>query len=117
MIEPGTSCGSLFLRPVPYKSDSGKFSEKQLQRLDQPFKGMEHLSGWAGHGPKTVGAVCDPAVFAGVVELPPGVLGPRDGVVLVDLVEPGCEPISWPGELYRQETFKDAAPWLVIRIF
>ncbi len=100
-----------------HKSEGRKFSEKQLQRLDQPFNGTEHLSGWGGHGPKTVGAVCDPAVFAGVVELPPGVLGPRDGDVLVDLVEPGCEPISWPGELYRQETFKDAVPWLVFRIF
>jgi hypothetical protein len=100
-----------------HKSEGRKFIEKQLQRLDQPFKGTEHLSGWGGHGPKTVGAVFDPAVFAGVVELPPGVLGPRDSDVVVDLVEPGCEPISWPGELYRQEIFKDAVPWLVIRIF
>jgi hypothetical protein len=100
-----------------HKSGSHKFGEKQLQRLDQPFKGTEHLAAWGGHGPKTVGAECDSAAFAGVVELPPGVLGPSDGDVLVDLVEPDCEPISWPGELYLQKTFKDSEPWIVIRIF
>jgi hypothetical protein len=100
-----------------HKSDGRTYGEKQLQRLDQPFKGTEHLSGWGGHGPKTVGAVCDPNDFAGVIELPPGVLGPRDSDVVVDLVEPGFDPITWPGELVHQETFKDALPWLVIRVF
>jgi hypothetical protein len=52
-----------------------------------------------------------------VVQLLPGVLGPRDGDVLVDLVEPGCDPITWPGELAREEIFRDAEPWIVIRIF
>jgi hypothetical protein len=80
-------------------------------------KGTEHLGGFKGHGPKSVGAVCDPSVFTGVVELPPGLLGPRDGVVLVDLVEPGCDPITWSGDMIRQKTFDDAVPWLVIRIF
>lgn len=47
-----------------------------------------------GHGPKSVGAICDPTAFSGVVEVPPGVLGPHDGTVVVDLVEPGCEPLS-----------------------
>jgi hypothetical protein len=56
-------------------------------------------------------------VFSGVVELPPGILGPRDGDVVVDLIEPGCVPITWPGELVLEETFKDAEPWLVIRVF
>jgi hypothetical protein len=49
-----------------HKSDGRTFAKKGLQRLDQPFKGTEHLSGWGGHGPKTVGAVCDPGVFADV---------------------------------------------------
>jgi hypothetical protein len=87
-----------------------------LQRLDQPFKGTEHLSAWGGHGPKTVGAVCEPKAFAGGLVLPPGILGPRDGMVVVDLVEPGHKPITWPGTLVRQMVFKDAVPWIVIRI-
>jgi hypothetical protein len=45
------------------------------------------------------------------------VLGPRDGTVLGDLVEPNCDPISWPGEMVRQKIFKDAVPWIVIRVF
>jgi len=99
-----------------HKSDGRTFAQRQLQRLDQPFKGTANLGGFAGHSPKSVGAVCDRDAFAGVVELPPGALGPRDGVVVVDLVEPGCEPLTWPGELFRKQTFKDAEPWIVIRV-
>ncbi len=72
-----------------------------------------------GHGPKGVGAVCDPTAFSGVLEVPPGILGPRDGVVAVDLVEPGVEPMQWPiggGQIACQETFKDNVPWLVLRV-
>lgn len=100
-----------------HKSDGRTFGSKKLQRLDRPFKGTAHLSAWGGHGPKSVGAVCDPDVFEGVVELPAGVLGPRDGDVLVDLVEPGCDPIPGTGELVRQEIFKDAAPWIMFRVY
>ena len=100
-----------------HKSEGRSFAKKKLQRLDQPFTGTEHLSGWGGHGPKTVGAVCDPDVFDGMVVLPPGVLGPRDGDVVVDLVAPGYDPITWPGEQIRKEIFKDAEPWIVIRVF
>jgi hypothetical protein len=101
-----------------HKSSGHTLGEpKQLQRLDRPFKGTETLGAYMGHGPKSVGAVCDPEVFAGVVELPPGLLGPRDGQVLVDLVEPGCDPTWWPGEMVRQEVFQEAVPWIVIRLF
>jgi hypothetical protein len=42
---------------------------------------------FGGHGPKTVGAVCDPTNFSDVVEVPPGILGPKyNGFVAVDLV-------------------------------
>jgi hypothetical protein len=47
-----------------------------------------------GHGPKTVGAICNPANFSDVIEVPPSVLGPRDGFVAVDLIEPGCKPLE-----------------------
>jgi hypothetical protein len=99
-----------------HKSDGRAFSTKQLPRLDQPFKGTVNLSAWAGHGPKSVGAVCDRKVFAGGFVLPPDILGPRDGMVVVDLVEPGHKPITWPGTLVRQMVFKDAVPWLVVRV-
>ena len=53
------------------------------------FKGSEHLGMYAGHGTKSIGAVFDPAAFAGVVIVAPGILGLRHGVVAIDLVEPG----------------------------
>jgi hypothetical protein len=87
--------------------------QKKLQPLTGAFRGIEHLGAHAGHGPKGVGAICDPDAFSGVLEVPPGVLGPRDGAVVVDLVEPGHEPISWPFKEVARQTFKDALPWVV----
>jgi hypothetical protein len=101
------------------KSHGQKFGAAQKRQPltgAPPFKGTEHLGAHMGHGPKSVGAVCDPADFPGIVELEPGVLGPRDGQFVVDLVEPGCKPMSWPGKVVRQEVFRDVEPWLVIRI-
>jgi hypothetical protein len=80
-----------------------------------PIDRTEHLGAFGGHGPKSVGAVCDPKDFSGMMEVPPGVLGPRDGMVIVDVVEPNCDPISWPN-VVQQETFRDIIPWVVIRI-
>jgi hypothetical protein len=80
------------------------------------FRGTENVGAYIGHGPKTVGALCDPVSFSGVLEIPTGVLGPRDGQVVVDLVEPGHEPLSWPFTEVARKTFKDALPWLVIRV-
>jgi hypothetical protein len=89
------------------KSHGRKFGQPQKrQSLTGTFRGTEHLGAYAGHGPKTVGAICDPAAFSGVVEVPIGILGPRDGSVLVDLVEPECEPISWPLSEAVRRTFK-----------
>ena len=73
------------------KSFGHKRASKKLQRLTGAFKGTEHLGSQMGHGPKGVGAICDPADFSGLVEVVPGILGPRDGSVVVDLVEPNCE--------------------------
>jgi len=98
------------------KSYGQKFGTPQKrQPLSGAFRGTEHFGAYAGHGPKTVGAICDPAAFSGVLEVPPGVLGPHDGAVVVDLVEPGCEPLSWPFIEIARKTFKDAVPWVVIR--
>lgn len=35
--------------------------------LTEAFKGSEHLGTYGGHGMKSVGAVCDPTAFTGVV--------------------------------------------------
>jgi hypothetical protein len=98
------------------KSFGQKRLSKKLQPLTGTFRGTEHLGANAGHGPKHVGAICNPADFTGVVQVAPGVLGPRDGDVVVDLVEPGCEPLSWPKVVVQREVFRDTVPWIVIRI-
>jgi hypothetical protein len=92
-------------------------AQRKKQPLTGPFRGTEPLGVQMGYAPKGVGAICDPAAFSGVMEVSAGVLGPRDGQIVVDLVEPGCEPISWPfSRGFRQEVFRDVVPWVVIRV-
>jgi hypothetical protein len=92
-------------------------AQRKKQPLTGTFRGTEHLGAQRGYAPKSTGAICDPAAFSRVVKVPPGVLGPRDGQIVVDLVEPGCEPISWPSPRgFQQEVFRDADPWVVIRV-
>jgi hypothetical protein len=99
------------------KSFDHKFSPAQKrQPLTGAFRGTEHLGAYGGHGPKGVGAICDPTAFSGVVEVTPGVLGPRNGTVVVDLVEPGSAPIPFVGSIAQQEIFRDILPWIVITI-
>ena len=92
------------------------------QPLTGAFRGTQNLGMFSGHGPKSVGSVCDPTAFSGVVEVAPSVLGPRDGVVIVDLLEPGLvelgceEPIPFGAHIVRREVFHDTSPWIVIRI-
>jgi hypothetical protein len=69
-----------------------------------------------GHGPKTVGAICNPANFSDVIEVPPGVLGPRDGFVAVDLIEPGCKPLELFNPVSHTRVFKESTPWIVVRV-
>jgi hypothetical protein len=98
------------------KSFGQKFGSQKRQPLTGAFRGTEHLGAYMGHGPKSVGALCDPTDFSGVMEVAPGVLGPRDGSVVVDLVEPGCQPLAWPTKLVQQKVFQDTVPWVVIRV-
>jgi hypothetical protein len=98
------------------KSYDHKFVRQQRQPLSSAFQGTEHLGQFMGHGPKKVGAICDPTAFSGVVEVAPEVLGPRNGAVIVDLVDPGCDPMSMPSTIVQEEVFRDVHPWIVIRI-
>jgi len=89
---------------------------QKRQPLNETFRGTENIGAFGGHGPKSVGAVCDPNAFSGILEVPIGLLGPRDGTVAVDLVEPGREPaVPW-ANVVRQQTFRDVVPWVVIRV-
>ena len=99
------------------KSFGYKHTPIKKQPLTGTFRGTENLGAHGGHGPKSVGAICDPTAFSGVVEVPPGVLGPRDGTVVIDLVEPGCEPLSLMlTRVVRKDVFRDFVPWVVMRV-
>jgi hypothetical protein len=68
-----------------HKSDNHAMMSEKRQPLTDAFKGCEHVGMFGGHGPKTIGAICNPANFSDVIEIEPGILGPRDGYVAVDL--------------------------------
>jgi hypothetical protein len=90
---------------------------QKRQPLTGAFSGSEHLGAYYGHGPKSVGAVCDATAFSGVVEVPLGVLGPRHGGVTVDLVEPGHEPTRSPlTRIVTRQVFREITPWVVITV-
>jgi hypothetical protein len=88
---------------------------KMLQPPTGAFCGTVQLGIYAGHSPLE-GIICNPAEFTSVVKVPSGVLGPAKGVVIVDLVEPGCEPLPALYPVSQHQIFQDFVPWLVIRI-
>ena len=95
----------------------GSAEQRQpLRDPSRPFRGTEPLGSYGGHGPKTVGARCDPKAFSGVIEIVPGILGPRDGMVAVELIEPGLKPMEYPGKVIAEQVFREVEPWLAITV-
>jgi hypothetical protein len=97
---------------------------QQRQPLTATFKESEHLGIYAGHGTGS-GAVCDPNAFDGVVIVEPGILGPRDGSVGIDLLAVGYEA-TWRqevadrfyfGTVHQRQVFaRDPRPAVAITI-
>jgi hypothetical protein len=92
--------------------------EIQLPPLTSPFRGTANLGACNGaRDPKRIGQICKPQVYTDVIEVPLAALNSQDGTIVVDLVEPGCNPITWPFQhQVAQKTFKDAEPWVVVRV-
>jgi hypothetical protein len=112
--------GTLHLKSFGFKGLSQK-----RQPLTAAFRGSEHLGLYKGHG-KGSGAVCDPNAFDGVVTVEPRILGPRNGSVGFDLVEPGYE-LEWSRDdmgqrfyfsgIHQREIFpRNGRPSVVITI-
>lgn len=81
------------------------------------LKGNEPLATFAGYAPKTVGAICNPKAFSHVIVIPTGILGPVDGQITVDLVEPGCQPAPFPWtKVSHRKLYYDTTPNVVITI-
>jgi hypothetical protein len=90
---------------------------RKVQPLTGTFLGAQSVAQFSGYAPKSIGAVCDPAAFTGIVEVGPGILGPKHGVVAVDLVEPGRKPTALSStKVHQEQVFRDFVPWLVIRV-
>lgn len=100
------------------KSFRQKFPRRrQEQPLTGTFKGAVNLGTYGGFAPKTVGAICEPSNFSGVVEVASGILGPRDGSVAIDLIEPGGKPIPhYFTQVSKQQVFSDKSPWIVVTV-
>ena len=106
--------GTLHMKSHGHK---GLTSDRR-QPMSGAFRGGEHLGTYLGYGPKSVGAICNPMAFAGIVEVTPDVWGPMDGWVAVDLVEPGTEPIMKipNSRIITRKEFTDLPPWVVITV-
>ena len=90
---------------------------QKCQPLTATFKGIVDFGTYAGHDPKSVGERCDPTAFSGIVRVPPGVLDAHNGVVKVDLVEPGHVPgQSTLTQIVIRQVFFDIVPWVVITV-
>lgn len=81
---------------------------------------------YGGHGTKSIGAIYDPNAFDGSVIVDPGILGPRNGAVGIDLVEAGHET-EWENDdlsqrfylndIYQRQAFpRGGGPSVVITI-
>jgi hypothetical protein len=88
------------------------------QPLSGSFRGTMEFPIQGGFSPKGTGAICDPAAFSGVVEVAPGILGPRHGCVGVFLVEPGIDPPDYTKlyEVVTQRVFRDVSPHVVVAV-
>jgi hypothetical protein len=105
--------GTLHVKSHGHKT----LTPQKRQQLTGAFQGSEHLGVYFGHGAKSVGAICHPIAFSGVVEIAPGVLGPRHGGITVDLVEPGHEPAGYSfHQITKREVFREIVPWVVITV-
>jgi hypothetical protein len=102
-----------------HKSYKRTFHRRKGQPLTQVFLGTFPLISYSGFGPKTVGAVCNNLDFNAVLEVPSGVLGPRNGSISVDLVEPDHNSVECLGSVspFCQGVYKDSRPWITIRVF
>ena len=101
-----------------HKSHDMKLVSQKRQPLER-FTGTEHLGSFYGHGVGT--AICDPTSFTLVLTIPTGILEPKRGCVLVDLVAPGAAPAAHHREvqglrIVKEETYRDCSPWVVVAV-
>lgn len=97
------------------------FSPEENQKPDGSFRGTKHLVsfGLAKGESKLLNQTCNPTEYSDVFEIPDSLLQPEkySTCVYFDLVEPGIEPVLYPGaSILKQATYKDVVPWIVITL-
>ena len=101
------------------KSFGKALGVRNEQKPDVTFRGTRTVVsfGVATGEHTAVNVRCDPKDFSAVFEIPLALVRPEkySTWVYVDLVEPGMDPLLFPGATIRkQETYKDAEPWIVL---
>lgn len=92
---------------------------RKEQKPDVTFKGTRTVVsfGVATGVHRAVNVRCDPKEFSAVFEIPLALVRPEkySTWVYVNLVEPGVDPVLFPGAIVRkQERYKDGEPWIVL---
>jgi len=90
---------------------------RQGQPLTGEFKHGESLVCFAGHSPGL--EPYDANLFSDAVVVEPGLLTPMHGAVCVDLVEPGCEPITALPyhRIVKRQVITNTVPHVVVTIY
>jgi hypothetical protein len=101
------------------KSFGKAFAVQKKQKPDPAFKGTANLVvfGVATGEHAAVNVRCDPKDFNAVFEVPLAMVRPEKyrTYMYADLVEPGVDPILFPGAtILKQESYKDEEPWIVL---
>ena len=105
-----------------HKSSGRPYLIRELQKPDDQFCGTWDLitMGVASNEPRLINSPCQTETFSDVFEIPVGELRAEryQTYLSVDLVEPGGQPIVYPGSMIlRQNTFRDAVPWIMVTLF
>jgi hypothetical protein len=104
------------------KSFGKALDVRKEQKPGVTFKGTRTVVsfGLASGEHTAVNVRCAPKDFGAVFEIPIAIVRPEkySTWVYVDLVEPGVDPLLFPGAMVlKQEAYKDAEPWIVLTFF
>jgi hypothetical protein len=104
-----------------HKSFGKEIFPERRQKPDSAFTGSETLITLpiASHQPRAFGAICNPAEFSEVMEVPVSMLSSKtyETFISIDLTQPDGPPtVTALGVVVAQHVFKDAPPWIWVTI-
>jgi hypothetical protein len=104
-----------------HKSHGVKFGIRTAEKPDANFTGTRNIVSFpiAAGEHKAVNVSCKPNDFDVIFEVPFALVGATKYTtyVYVDLVQPGVDPVLFPGAAIKaQEVYRDAEPWIVVSL-